>query len=142
MLSHLLALRARIEELPQTGSRAYGLTECDDDDRLAEHQTATEIQSECIGLGIPFESVGLSLKVQLGGTVYNVLSLSYEQIEAWKACTRAITAMLQDDAEGVMHSIITDKPNRTQLFGLLRVALYAMMQRSAPQKLEGSHGYE
>jgi len=143
MLSDLLALRARIEELPQTGSRAYGLTQCDDDDRLAEYDTAQAISEECERLGLPTECVGLSLKVNLGGVVYNVLSLSYQQIEAWKACTRAIKAMLNDDPKGVMYSIIADKANRTELFGHIRVALYSMLKRSVPQPVEGrGHDYE
>lgn len=143
LLERLINLKARIGSLPQTGSRAYGLTECDDDDRLAEHEMAKAIKDECVSLGLPIEHVSLSLKVKLGGILYNILSLDYQQIEAWKACTRAIKAMIDDDSEGVMHSIINDKPNRTELFGLMRVTLYAMLRRSEPQPVKGgSHGYE
>lgn len=142
MLSNMLALRGLIEALPQTGSRAYGLTHCDDDDRMAETEQAKAIAEEIKSLGLPYTEQGLSIKVTLGGITYNILSLTEQQIVAWKACTRAIRAMA-DDYDQIVYGLIEDKANRTELFGLMRVTLYAMLRRATPQPINGKdHGYD
>ena len=138
----LTELRDKILRLPQTGSKAYGLPHWDDDDRMATHEEAKSIKEEMQKIGLAPLCQGRSIKIRLGGDLFNILSLSDTEMTVWKATTRAMKGILSETDATV--DVLADKTNRVELFMHIRTSLLAMIRRNVPQKKsdQTAEGYE
>jgi len=129
LLKELLAVKEQLCKLPQTGTAAYGMTNPSDDDRYCGKQEFDTIVAGLDACGVTWAfAKGYSgpradaITFDLGGTRWNLFSLSPTECEKFKMCTAAFRAMY-DLGGPVADKLEHDKKFRVMLFRVMRDAM-------------------